>query len=553
MKKTMISLLCIVCLLTVPVFAEENQYTISFYAPKATSGTMSPQVCEGTCTLNKNEFSRTNYLFLGWNTEEDLSGTFYEDGQEITVQSDMSLYAVWAKEKYQVIFMPNKATSGSMKDPTYKRNRTYTLPSNTFKRKGYSFVGWNTQADGSGTFYEDGQEVINMTTKSKITLYAQWKKKTYTISYDLNKGYFTDATLENTAYRFDTTGEQPVSRYTVTSADWSLPKPKRTGYTFSGWYTNENWTTKVTKITKGTTGSKTYYARYKANTYDIVYVGYKASSGSTKDNTCTYNKACTLSANGFKRKGYKFTGWNTEKDGSGTAYKNKEVVKNLATSGTVYLYPQWIPINYIEHEEFVTDNGFEGVIDKGEVYIDGVLVVNKTYGIRSTYKPKDTRGEISGAYVEATSNGLTKETYSAFKKMRNAAADAGYTISLSSCYRSFGYQEGLYNMYKNRDGKAAADRYSARPGFSEHQTGLAFDLNTIGHNSDNTSVTKWVHKNCWKYGFIVRYPKGKESKTGYMYEWWHLRYVGAELAEKLYNGGKWITLEEYFGITSEYK
>ena len=103
-----------------------------------------------------------------------------------------------------------------------------------------------------------------------------------------------------------------------------------------------------------------------------------------------------------------------------------------------------------------------------------------------------------------------------------------------------------------RNGKKAADTFSARPGASEHQTGLAFDLNTITNSFKDTAEGKWVNKNCYLYGYILRYPEGKTNETGYIYEPWHIRYVGKELAKKLYNNGNWITMEDYFGIDSKY-
>ena len=102
------------------------------------------------------------------------------------------------------------------------------------------------------------------------------------------------------------------------------------------------------------------------------------------------------------------------------------------------------------------------------------------------------------------------------------------------------------------DGKALADTYSARPGHSEHQSGLAIDINMADSAFDSSPEAKWLNDNAYKYGFILRYPKGKDNITGYMYESWHFRYVGTELANKLYNDGNWITLEEYFGIDSKY-
>ena len=182
--------------------------------------------------------------------------------------------------------------------------------------------------------------------------------------------------------------------------------------------------------------------------------------------------------------------------------------------------------------------------------IDGVLIVNKTYPLPSDYIPTNTYKDATG--LNYCSNCLSVDTYEAFNKMKADATSLGLNIWIQSGYRSYSLQESLYNKYVNRDGKEAEDTYIARPGHSEHQTGLAFDLNTITDDFQYTNEGLWVNNNCYKYGFILRYPKGKEHITGYKYESWHLRYVGVELATKLYNNGDWITLEEYFNITSKY-
>ena len=184
---------------------------------------------------------------------------------------------------------------------------------------------------------------------------------------------------------------------------------------------------------------------------------------------------------------------------------------------------------------FTTSKGFKGVTKNGVTYIEGYLVVNKTYTLPSSY-----------------GNGLTNATTEAFNNMQAAAKADGLNIYISSGFRSYSYQKTLYNNYVNRDGVVAADTYSARAGHSEHQSGLAFDVNTINDSFANTEEGKWLNDNCYKYGFILRYPKGKSDETGYQYEPWHFRYVGVELAEKLYNNGNWITVEDYFGITSRY-
>ena len=136
--------------------------------------------------------------------------------------------------------------------------------------------------------------------------------------------------------------------------------------------------------------------------------------------------------------------------------------------------------------------------------------------------------------------------------MKSDAAALNLNLWAQSGYRSYDYQNDLYNSYVKRRGKTAADTFSARPGHSEHQSGLAFDLNTIDSSFKNTDEGKWVAKNAYLYGYILRYPEGKTNETGYIYEPWHIRYVGKELAKALYNNGNWITMESYFGVTSEY-
>lgn len=166
-------------------------------------------------------------------------------------------------------------------------------------------------------------------------------------------------------------------------------------------------------------------------------------------------------------------------------------------------------------------------------YFGGILIVNKTYALPADYAP-----------------GVNAEAQAAFDEMQAAAADEGLNIYISSGYRSYDYQAGLYQRYVDKDGKAEADRYSARPGHSEHQTGLAFDLNSIDNSFADTKEGKWVTRNCYKYGFIIRYPADKEDVTGYMWEPWHIRYLGKDTAQSVYDSG--LCLEEYLGITSQY-
>lgn len=192
-------------------------------------------------------------------------------------------------------------------------------------------------------------------------------------------------------------------------------------------------------------------------------------------------------------------------------------------------------INDPNNYTFTTSKGYTAQVINGVTYIDNILIVNKTYSLPNNY-----------------GTGLTQETQNAFNSMNADAISLGLNLVISSGYRSYYDQKYIYNNYVSIDGQIAADTYSARAGHSEHQTGLAFDLNSIDDSFTNTPEGKWVHDNCHKYGLIIRYPQGKDNITGYMYESWHLRYVGTELASNLYNNGNWITLEEYFGIDSKY-
>lgn len=173
------------------------------------------------------------------------------------------------------------------------------------------------------------------------------------------------------------------------------------------------------------------------------------------------------------------------------------------------------------------------VID-GITYFDGVMIANKTYTLPASYNP-----------------GVQPEAMDAFYDMQAAAAADGISLWILSSFRSYEDQDVIYNRYVAQDGRDAADTYSSRPGHSDHQTGYTFDLNSLEQDFQYDPAGQWLDKNCYKYGFIIRYPKGKESSTGYMYEPWHVRYIGVDLATKVTQSG--LSLEEYFGITSQYQ
>ena len=193
-----------------------------------------------------------------------------------------------------------------------------------------------------------------------------------------------------------------------------------------------------------------------------------------------------------------------------------------------------------------TTNNFDIYTINGVTYVDNTLIVNKSFSLPQNYQPLN---ENNINCLDCLDSQMMEQ----FFKMQADAFMNNLNLFISSGFRSFERQQELYTMYTSKDGHDMADIYSARPGQSEHQTALAFDLNSVDSSFADTAEGKWVNENCYKYGFIVRYPKDKETITGYKYEPWHLRYVGESLAKIIYNNGNWLTLEEYFGIPSSYQ
>ena len=241
---------------------------------------------------------------------------------------------------------------------------------------------------------------------------------------------------------------------------------------------------------------------------------------------------------------------NSSKDNattSGNISSKEEVEKTLSK-----IYPKLKVIDGQRVSIGTTKNGFSIYTVNDVYYIDDIMMVNKTYGLPESYIPVDTKESCIGK-TSTCNKCINKTAYEAFNKMRADASSIGLNIYIASGYRPYVGQESIYNRYVKRDGKEAADTYSARPGYSEHQTSYSFDLNSITDSFIKTKEGLWVNDNAYLYGFIIRFPKGKDSITGYKYEPWHLRYVGYDLAKKLYNNGDWISLEEYFGVDSKYQ
>ena len=396
---------------------KKTKYTIKYNLNGGTNNSKNPSYYYVTSsTIYLQTPTRTGYKFLGWYKESTFKtkvtsiakGTVY----------NKTFYAKWSANTYTIAFNGNGQTSGSMSSlSSRKYGTTYTLTSNAYKKTGYTFTGWNTKADGSGKTYANKASIKNLTSVNgkTITLYATWSKTKYTITYNLNGG---------------TNSSKNPSYYYVNSSTITLQTPIREGYTFAGWYKESTYNTKVTSITKGSTGNITLYAKWDANTYTIVFNGNSATSGTMSSLTDRkYGTTYTLTSNAYKKTGYKFIGWNTESDGSGTIYADKANIKNLtSTNGkTIKLYAMWEEISYS-----VTYNLNGGVNDAAnpEYYSinSGLIIFFDPIKTGYTFKGWYLDSEFTNAItkIESGSTG-NKELYAKWEE--NTSDNTTYTIT----------------------------------------------------------------------------------------------------------------------------
>lgn len=348
---------------------KQSKYTVHYDGNGATSGSMSDQSATygQTFNLSKNQFSKSNYTFQGWNTKADGSGTSYRDQQSVTNLTSpgktITLYAQWKPMNYTIIYKGNGNTGGSMSNQVVAYDSTVNLKKNAFTKSNYTFQGWNTRADGSGTSYRDQQSVKNLAQGGgTITLYAQWKPMNYTIVYNGNGA--TRGSMSDQVVAYDSTVNLKKNTY------------QKANYTFQGWntrsdgkgtsYTDQQ---QVKNLTNGG-GTITLYAQWKPMNYTIHFEGNGHTGGSMTDQIVTYDTTVTLKKNQFTKKNYTFEGWNTRSDGTGTSYKDQQQIKNLTSGGsTINLYAQWKPMKYTVH--------FEGNGNTGGSMKDQILTIDK--------------------------------------------------------------------------------------------------------------------------------------------------------------------------------
>ena len=309
-------------------------HTVSFDA-NGGSGSMVDETHNAAAALTANSFTRSGYSFTGWNTASNGSGTSYADGASYPFDADLTLYAQWLADSHTVSFDSNGG-SGSMVDETH--NAAAALTANSFTRSGYSFTGWNTASNGSGTSYADG---ASYPFDADLTLYAQWLADSHTVSFDSNGG--SGSMVDET--------HNAAAALTANSFT-------RSGYSFTGWNTASNGS--GTSYADGASypfdADLTLYAQWLADSHTVSFDS-NGGSGSMVDET--HNAAAALTANSFTRSGYSFTGWNTASNGSGTSYADGA---SYPFDADLTLYAQWLADSHTV--SFDSNGGSGSMVDE---------------------------------------------------------------------------------------------------------------------------------------------------------------------------------------------
>jgi uncharacterized repeat protein (TIGR02543 family) len=307
------------------VEVESPYYNISYVLNGGTNAKENP------ATYNRNEEVRLlnpvrkGYVFTGWFEDEEL--TKKVTGIPAGQTGDKVFYAKWVGKTYIIVFDGNSADSGEMSRVTYKVGENEALPENMFIKQDNVFVEWNTETDGTGSSVKDIESLNELDAEngSTITLYAQWKIKSFKINYMLNGG---------------TNNKANPTEYNVKEEISSLEKPVRKGYTFQGWFTDAKFTKEFNGIKIGSAGDKTVYAKWKIVKYTVNYVlnNGKAPSGNP---TSYFVTTATIRLKNPTRKNYTFLGWFKDAE-----FTNKISAIPTGSTGNLKLYAKWTPTKY---------------------------------------------------------------------------------------------------------------------------------------------------------------------------------------------------------------
>lgn len=378
---------------------------------------------------------------------------------------------------------------------------------------------------GAGKKYK----IVTVIPKGKQVVLLSKHGSWYKVRYSGKTGFVSSAYVKQTATKPNRKTNNPTVKYTTTS---NLNLRTGAGTKFKI-VTVIPQGKQVTLISKH---GNWFKVRYSDKTGFVSSTYVKPVGTPSPSNEKPSNQAMK----------YKTTANLNMRSGAGTKYKVVTVVPKGKQVTLFSKHGSWYKVSYSGKKGYVssqylillTSDNPVLTVKNGIVYVDGIIVVNKRYSLPSTYSP-----------------GESKEARTAINRMAADAKKKKTSIQVISGYRTYNYQKKLYDRYVKQYGEAEASKFSARPGHSEHQTGLAFDFggpnqsHWLKESFDKTAEGKYLAAHAHRFGFILRYPKGKESLTGYMYEPWHFRYVGVKRATKIFKSGK--TMEEYYSFSGK--
>jgi uncharacterized repeat protein (TIGR02543 family) len=377
----------------VSVTSGVTTYTVTF-DNNTGSGTMTAQTGSSAANLTTNTFTKIGYTFTGWNTVAGGTGTAYADGANYTFTASTTLYAQWILDNTYLVAYNNNGGTGTQSDTnSYSSGATVTvLNAGTMSKTGYTFAGWDTQANGGGTHY-NANDTFTMPANA-VTLYAQWTINTYTVTFNNNDG---SGTMPPQTGNYNTTAALTSNTFT------------RTGYTFAGWNTvNVGGGTAYANGANYTfTASTTLYAQWTADTYTVTFDGNGGGTPSPTSKSVTYDSTYGTLAT-VTRTGYTFNGWFTATSGGTQVTSGTTVALTAAQT----LYAQWTAVPTI-------------------TLADTLSAVNTTYGTASA---SPTSFHVSGSNLTGAPGNLTVTPPSGYEV--SLSSGSGYSTSLSVPYSS---------------------------------------------------------------------------------------------------------------------
>lgn len=427
-------------------------FTIAAPAPRvvtfnANSGTgsMATQSSSTAASLTSNSFTRTGYNFSGWNTAANGSGTSYANQATFPFTSNTTLFAQWTAIPRTVSFDANGGT-GSMS--AQGSSVSAALSQNAFTRSGYTFAGWNTAANGSGTAYAN-QATYSFT--SNLTLYAQWTLITKSVTFDANGGSGSMA------------AQVGSSSTSLTANSFTRP-----GYTFSVWNTaaNGSGTTYTDQAAYSFASDATLYAQWVAIPRTVTF---NANGGVGSMTSHTSSAAASLFANAFTRSGYTFAGWNTSANGTGTSYVDQA---SFSFSSDQTLYAQWVAVPRILT---LNGNGGSGSMSTQSSTVPSTISSNSFSRFGYTFAGWNTAADGSGtSYADQASFSFASDQtlfaqWAAVPKTVNFIANGGSgsmssqlnasaTSLIANAYSRSGYSFAGWNTLSDGSGTTFADQ-----------------------------------------------------------------------------------------------